>query len=86
MNLEHLHQFTARQAESVTGLGLEGVWKATAYEAALGCRRATPPLGPGTAGDEAIGDAAVGGGGSDRGLGRGDHQGRGGRRPEASLA
>jgi hypothetical protein len=31
MNLEHLHQFTARLAGALTGLGLEGTWKATAY-------------------------------------------------------
>jgi hypothetical protein len=30
MNLQHLHQFTARLAEGLTGLGLEGVWKAQA--------------------------------------------------------
>jgi len=36
MNLHHLHRFTARPAEALTGLGLEGVWKATAYQAALG--------------------------------------------------
>jgi hypothetical protein len=35
MNLENLHRFTARLAEALTGLGLEGVWKATAYEQAL---------------------------------------------------
>ena len=31
MNLHHMHQFTARLAEALTGLGLEGAWQATAY-------------------------------------------------------